>query len=119
MVLMDKLIQILTQNWKIIVDYTLMAIAYFLVFLYRSKVKITRRDLTALFQEKSAEIVEGDTRLRSDMTRELGEAKAAYQQAVNEIADLREEVSNLHKALEIITRETEVESYEHVTVTED
>lgn len=112
---MEEFVQYIVQNWPTIVEYALMVVAYFLFFLYRSKVSGTRRYLTALFKEKAQEVTNTDLKLREDvgqtreiMTTELTEAKAHYQAAVNEIADLRARIHRAEKALVEIIIETEV-----------
>lgn len=112
---MEEFKQYIVQNWPTIVEYAIMVVAYFLFFLYRSKVSGTRRDLTVMFKEKAQEVTNTDLKLREDvgqtrqiMATELTEAKAQYKAAVDEIADLKARLNRAEKALTEIITETEV-----------
>ena len=112
---MEEFKQYIVQNWPTIVEYAIMVVAYFLFFLYRSKVSGTRRDLTVMFKEKAQEVTSTDLKLREDvgqtrqiMATELTEAKAQYKAAVDEIADLKARLNRAEKALTEIITETEV-----------
>lgn len=112
---MEEFKQCIVQNWPTIVEYAIMVVAYFLFFLYRSKVSGTRRDLTVMFKEKAQEVTNTDLKLREDvgqtrqiMATELTEAKAQYKAAVDEIADLKARLNRAEKALTEIITETEV-----------
>lgn len=112
---MEEFKQYIVQNWPTIVEYAIMVVAYFLFFLYRSKVSGTRRDLTVMFEEKAQEVTNTDLKLREDvgqtrqiMATELTEAKAQYKAAVDEIADLKARLNRAEKALTEIITETEV-----------
>lgn len=111
---MEEFKQYIVQNSSI-VEYAIMVVAYFLFFLYRSKVSGTRRDLTVMFKEKAQEVTNTDLKLREDvgqtrqiMATELTEAKAQYKAAVDEIADLKARLNRAEKALVEIITETEV-----------
>ena len=101
---MEEFKQYIVQNWPTIVEYAIMVVAYFLFFLYRSKVNGAKRDLTVMFKEKAQDI----TQTRQVMAAELTAAKAQYQAAVNEIAGLRARLNRAEKALVEIITETEV-----------
>ena len=112
---MEEFKQYIVQNWPTIVEYAIMVVAYFLFFLYRSKVSGTRRDLTVMFKEKAQEVTNTDLKLREAvgqtrqiMATELTEAKAQYKAAVDEIADLKARLNRAEKALVEIITETEV-----------
>ena len=112
---MEEFKQYIVQNWPTIVEYAIMVVAYFLFFLYRSKVSGTRRDLTVMFKEKAQEVTNTDLKLREDvgqtrqiMATELIEAKAQYKAAVDEITDLKARLNRAEKALVEIITETEV-----------
>ena len=112
---MEEFKQYIVQNWPTIVEYAIMVVAYFLFFLYRSKVSGTRRDLTVMFKEKAQEVTNTYLKLREDvgqtrqiMATELTEAKAQYKAAVDEIADLKARLNRAEKALVEIITETEV-----------
>lgn len=110
---MEDLKTYIVTNWPTIIENAAMVVAYFLVFLYRSKVNMTKRDLSVLFKEKATEVAKTDANLRIElaktsnlMHRELVEAKAQYQKAVGEIRDLRERLARVEGAVEeLITEE--------------
>lgn len=112
---MEEFKSCIVQNWPTIVEYAIMVVAYFLVFLYKAKVSGTRRDLTVMFKEKAQEVTNTDLKLRADvgqtrkvMADELAEAKRQYQAAVDEISDLKAQLNRTEKALiEIIADEVE------------
>lgn len=113
---MEEIVLYITQNWSYIVETAIWAVAYFLVFLYRAKVNGTKKTLTVLFKEKAAEVTSTDINLRQDvkkienkMEQELEDAKAAYEDAVDQIADLKSRLAKAEKALlELITDTEEV-----------
>ena len=116
---MEEFKQFCITNWPTILEYTLMFLAYFLVFLYRGKVSGTRRDLTLLFKEKSAIITKTDTDLRKDvhdveekMKRELVEAKERYNAAVDKIARLEKNLIRLEQVILLLVDDPEVENDE-------
>ena len=122
---MDEFKQYVIENWPTIIEYALMGIGYFLVFLYRSKVSGTKRDLTVLFkekaqeigtlfQEKTKEVVDTDFKLREDvntarkiMDTELAEAKAQYEAAVAKISGLESKLFQVEGALMAIIDEAD------------
>ena len=110
-----QFIDYVQQNWPMILEYMLMFIAYFLVFLYRSKVKTTKRDLTVLFQDKAKEVVNTDKILRDDMNatrgimeKELAEAKHKYEEAINKISGLESRLCKTEKAFIAMLYDSEV-----------
>ena len=112
---MEEFKRFVVQNWSVIIEYMIMAVAYFLFFLYRSKVRTTKRDLTVMFKEKAQEVTDTDIALRESvsqteqvMANELVEAKAQYQAAIDGIADLVARLNRAEKALIEIITETEV-----------
>ena len=106
---MEGFIQFVTQNWSRILEYALLAVCYFLVFLYRAKVGSARRDLKALFTSKSEEVTETDRLLREDvgkmqaqMKKDLSEAKNKYKAAVDEICDLKARLNRAEETLRLM-----------------
>lgn len=108
MVYLNQFVEFVRLNWPIIVEYTLMLIAYFLVFLYRAKVKSTKINLTNAFEKKTAEVAE----TRQALICELTEAKTLYNKAVEEIEMMRKEQIRLELALLELAKEDE--ELEHV-----
>lgn len=94
------------QNWSTIIEYTMMVVSYFLVFLYNLKVKGTRRDLTVLFKDEARVVRSTDAKLREDMARELCEAKAQYEAAVNRITNVERDLRRAENALRELILDT-------------
>ena len=87
------------NNWPIFVEYAILGFAYFLVFLFRAKVKGTKQDLTVMFKEKANEVTLTDKLLRKDVNDELTDAKKSYQDAVDEIDDLKHRLIRAENAI--------------------
>ena len=102
---MENIKQLLIANWPIILEYTLMFLAYFLVFLYRGKVKNTKTNLTLSMkgQKEHFEKVADDLSVRVD--NELTESKAKYQAAIDKIETLETNIRILQLALKELLRE--------------
>lgn len=102
---MEELKEAIILYWPTIVQYALMIFAYFLVFLYRSKVNGTSLNFTTLFKEKTQEFIASNSELQKSVNTELVESKAAYQAAIDKIKSLEEKTLHLEKALLILTEE--------------
>ena len=94
---MQEALQIIRDNWQLILEYVLMFIMYFLVFLYNTKIRNTRTTLTSLFKEKVP---------RAEKA--LEEAKASYEKAVAERDAMQKELNKYKKAFEIFLDAEEV-----------
>lgn len=99
---MEELKQIIITHWPTIVQYALMFVAYFLVFLYKSKVNNTKTNLTTLFKDTVAHLSKTETGLREDIAVQLELSKAKYQAAVDEIADLKARIETQEKAIDAL-----------------
>lgn len=108
MAYLNQFVEFVRLNWPTLVEYTLMLIAYFLVFLYKAKVKSTKINLTNAFEKKTAEVAE----TRQALICELTEAKTLYNKAVEEIEIMRKEQMRLELALLELAKEDE--ELEHV-----
>ena len=114
---MEEFKAFIITNWSTIAEYAMMAVSYFLVFLYRSKIKDTKQNLTIMFKEKAQEVSTTDRKLREDavllrkiMTEELEEAKKLYNAAVDEIKTLKYKLAHAECALlEMIKEREDVE----------
>ena len=83
---MENIILVIQNNWQSILEYALMGLMYFLVFLYNNKVGNTRSFLLTHIKEKTLQMDEKHT----SASKELAEAKAKYEEAVAEIATLKQ-----------------------------
>ena len=113
---MEEFKQYITQNWPVIIEYAMMIVAYFLFFLYRSKVTGTKRDLNVMFKEKTGEVTITNENLKKDvnnakmiMHKELEEAKIQYQAAIDKIATLEKNFSRLNDTLSELFKDDVVE----------
>ena len=95
---MEELKELIVNNWSTILEYALMFVAYFLVFLYKSKVGNAETTLRTLFKEKS-------TMLQS----EFADAKSAYLEAREKIVTLEAQLQKTRRALAALIADTEVE----------
>ena len=99
---MEELKQIIITHWPTIVQYALMFVAYFLVFLYKNKITNTKTNLTTLFKDTVAHLSETETSLRNDISAQLKLSKAKYQAAVDEIADLKVRMETQEKVIKAL-----------------
>lgn len=104
---MEELKETIIQYWPTILEYAFMVLAYFLVFMYRSKVKGSHDSVTALFKEQTQEAVKSNTILQQNVHEELIASKAAYQLAIDKIKGLEEKTVRLENALKALTIESE------------
>ena len=105
---MEQLKQIFVEYWPTMLEYAMMFIAYFLVFLYKSKIANTKDNLTLLFKDKVKRISDENTTLRTDINAELLEAKAKYAAAVNKIESLEAGLARANAVINILVEDSEV-----------
>ena len=105
---------ILTHGGEIL-EYAMMALAYFLIFLYRSKINDKSDSLGLLFKEKMGEVLKKDEELESIvstnstfMQNQLIEAQKKYADAVNLITSFERRLTRTENALIEIIEELEV-----------
>lgn len=103
---MELVLSKITENWQTIVEYLLMFVAYFLVFLYKNKVNITKDNLTVAFKENMSVISKTDKTLREDIHKELEESKLKYNEAVSKISSLENMVHILKDTIKALIGET-------------
>ena len=97
---MEEFLMFVEEHVPTIVLYALTIIVYVLYLIISITSSKRGKFLTNLFKEKSQKIDETDTALRKDMRSELDAAKKAYDNAVNEIADLKIRLENAERALQ-------------------
>lgn len=97
---MDEFLVFVKEHVPTIILYALTIIVYVLYLIVSITSSKRGRFLTNLFKEKSQKIDDTDTALRNDMRAELDAAKKAYDDAVNEIANLKVRLDNAEKALQ-------------------
>ena len=85
---MEQIIKTIIENYQIVIQYACMFLAYFLVFLFRSKVNTTRTNLTLAYKSSEA-------KLREDFDKEVKTSKGYYDTAVDQISDLQKDVCML------------------------
>jgi exonuclease VII small subunit len=89
---MEELLQTVQTNWPVIVEYALMFVAYFLVFLYKSKINNTNRDLRTVFKDNVKLLKDAESKLRDDVMIQLEQSIKAYNSAISLIADLERRI---------------------------
>lgn len=97
---MEEFLVFAEEHIPTIILYALTVIIYVLYLIISVTSSKRGKFLTNLFKEKSQKIDETDTALRNDMRAELDAAKKAYDDAVNEIANLKTRLDNAEKALQ-------------------
>lgn len=105
---------IITHSSEIL-EYALMLLAYFLIFLYRSKINNKSDNLGILFKEKIGKVLEKDEELEhivstnsAFMQNQLIEAQKKYTDAVNLIQTLDQRLKRVENALVEIIEDLEV-----------
>lgn len=89
---MEEFLQTIQTNWPVIVEYALMFVAYFLVFLYKNKINNTNRDLRTVFKDNVKLLKDAESKLRDDVNIQLGQSIKAYNSAISSIADLERRI---------------------------
>lgn len=97
---MEEFLVFVEEHIPTIVLYALTIVVYVLYLVVSITSSKRGKFLTNLFKEKSQKIDETDNALRNDIRAELDAAKKAYDDAVNEIADLKIRLNNAEKALQ-------------------
>ena len=93
---MEELRQTIVEKWPTILECALMVVSYFLIFLYRSKIKSTKLNITTLFKERTAYVDETDRALRE-----------ALSNTMKRCDELEKRILRNEKALSIIINEEE------------
>jgi hypothetical protein len=86
-----------------------MFVAYFLVFLYKSKVNTTRDNLKMTFKTKIKFIQEEHKKTLGYVEEKLKESRENYQKAVDKISSLELQVEKLTMSLKILIGEDKYE----------
>lgn len=60
---MEEFTQFIANNWQDLVQYVLIAMAYFFAFLFNNKVKNTSNILTSTFKERTSKVDKYDKRI--------------------------------------------------------
>lgn len=102
---METFIAYIQEYWPTILEYALMFVAYFLVFLFRGKVNGTKNNLNLAFAQFRTEM----TNTKNTLDLELTESKAQYRAAVDTIADLHAEITSLRQIVYALIDDTEVD----------
>lgn len=117
---MEAFKSFIVTNWPTIIEYALMLVAYFLVFLYKSNVSSTKKNIDLAFTQFSTKFADNEannqiilekcindytTALEECKTQyllALNESQAKYEAAVNEIAAYKKRTSTLEATLQIL-----------------
>ena len=101
---MENIIDFVFENWTTIVEYALMFLAYFFVFLYRNKIQGTRELLKNEYKHNRSYVKKEISAMRDEREQE----KAAFEAAIGQIETLSATVKRHENALRILTNPMEV-----------
>ena len=101
---MEELITIISTYWPTILQYVMMFLAYFFVFLFKNRVNTTNTNLRTVFKENIANIKKADTELREDVFAQLLESKTSYKAAVDKLAATEMRLAKAEHAIEILLK---------------
>lgn len=101
---MNNIVNFVLKNWSPILEYALMFLAYFFVFLYRNKIQGTRNLLQKEYKHNRSYVKKEITAMRDERERE----KAAFDTAVKQIETLSATLKRHENALRILTNPMEV-----------
>ena len=120
---MEELKRLVVTYGPTILEYVLMLLAYFFVFLYRSKVTSTKKNIDLAFSQFATRFADNEANnktildkciayytsaldtCKTDYAAALNESKAAYEAAVNEIAEYKKRTARLEDTLAILLSE--------------
>lgn len=98
---MQEFLQLIVDNWQIILEYVIMFVLYFFFGLNCKTMKNTKINLTNLVKENT----EQANLTNNSAIKELKEAQAKYDAAVRQISRLSDELGRCKKALEVLLSE--------------
>lgn len=101
---MNNMVDFVLKNWSPILEYALMFLAYFFVFLYRNKIQGTRNLLQKEYKHNRSYVKKEITAMRDEREQE----KAAFDAAVKQIETLSATLRRHENALRILTNPMEV-----------
>lgn len=105
---MEEFIVLLTEQWPEILKFCLYVVLYFLVFLYRIKVKKSANNMKVIVKENSGYVTNVDKELRETVDRRVTAAEEKYDAAVKMCEHVEQKLSNLEKAIRVLIGEMEV-----------
>ena len=102
---MEEIKLFLIEYWPTIVEYALMFVAYFLVFMFRKSTTGTKQNLNLAFGEFKTKFADTE----KSMQEKLEESQAAYLAAVSKIERLYARIETLEETVTILLSDDEVE----------
>ena len=106
---MENIMNLILKNWSTILEYVLMFLSYFFVFLYRSKIQNTRNNLSIEYKANRTYMSQ-QIKLAQD---KYEEKAAAFDKAVNDIETMKRAIVRHQATLEILVNPKEVIIDEH------
>lgn len=101
---MEEVKQIITEHWPEIVSYFATFVGYFLIFLFRSKINGTQKNLIALYKE-TADAAAKENGVRQ---KEMRAARKEFLDAKREYEEAIKRLKNVEDALNVLLEDTEV-----------
>lgn len=101
---MEEVKQIITEYWPEIVSYFATFVGYFLIFLFRSKISGTQKNLIALYRETT----DASTKENAIRQKEMRAARKEFLDAKREYEEAVKRLKNVEDALNVLLEDTEV-----------
>lgn len=105
---MEEFIALLTEQWPEILKFCLYVVLYFLVILYRVRVKKSAKNMKVLVKEHTEYVSGTDKALREDVKENTNQARSYYNEAAAKYNIVVGRIENLECAIRAILGETEV-----------
>lgn len=116
---MEEFIALITEQWPEILKFCLYAVLYFLVILYRIKVKKSSGEMRVIVKENSGYVAKVDKDLRETVDNRVKTAEEKYDAAVKMCEHVEQKLSNLEKAIRVLIGEMEVVENAELSVDEE
>lgn len=101
---MEEIKLFLIEYWPTILEYALMFVAYFLVFMFRKYTSGTKQNLNLAFGEFKTRFADAENNMRL----QLEESQAAYLGAVAKIEKLYARIDALEESVKFLSGDMEV-----------
>lgn len=102
---MEEIKLFIAEYWPTIVEYALMFVAYFLVFMFRKYTSGTKQNLNLAFGEFKTRFADNEKLMQE----RLEESQAAYLAAVSKIEKLYSRIETLEETVALLSGDDDME----------